>query len=323
MPVVPRHVVGAEGGFVVTAPALSVVVLSWNTKALTLACLRALFAETPRHAREVIVVDNGSHDGSADAIAAAFPQVVLLRNPDNRLYAAGNNQGVAAARGAFVCTLNSDTEVRPGALDRLVDWLLAHPDHAIAAPRLCDPDGAVQHACQRFPTLATALCFDSWWGTWWPGSWVQRRYLMRDFDHLQSRDVDQPPAACWVLRTAEWRQLGGFDETLSLFYNDVDLCRRLVRAGRRIRYVAEAEVLHHRGASTKNFAKMLVLWHKNRRRYYEKHWGWCGRLWIAVCVWLRIREEWLKIGARTRNDPGRRKAEREHLADAVKELRAS
>ena len=302
---------------------LSVVVLSWNTKDLTLACLRALFAETPAHAREVIVVDNGSADGSADAIAAAFPQVRLLRNPDNRLYAAGNNQGAALAKGEFVCTLNSDTEVRAGALDRLVDFLRAHPDYGIAAPRLSDPDGSVQHACQRFPTLGTALCFDSIWSTFWPGSRSVARYLMRDFDHVHSCDVDQPPGACWVLRTAEWRQLGGFDEVLSLFYNDVDLCLRLRRAGRRIRYVAEAEVMHHRGASTKNFARMLVLWHKNRSAYYGKHWGLLGRLWIRGCVRLRIWEEWWKIGRRNRHDPGRKKAERDHLANAVKELRAS
>jgi GT2 family glycosyltransferase len=307
----------------VTAPVLSVVVLSWNTQALTLACLRALFAERPRHAREVIVVDNGSHDGSADAIAAAFPAVRLLRNPDNRLYAAGNNQGAALANGAYVCTLNSDTEVRPGALDQLVDWLAAHADYGIAAPRLADPDGSVQHACQRFPTLATALCFDSFWGTFWPGRRVVERYLMRDFDHRTSCDVDQPPGACWVLRTAEWRQLGGFDEVLSLFYNDVDLCKRLRDAGRRIRYIAEAEVMHHRGASTRNFAKMLVLWHQNRFAYYRKHYGAFGATSVGACVRLRIWEEWWKIGRRNRHDPGRKQAERAHLAAAVRELRSS
>ncbi len=305
-----------------TTPVLSVVVLSWNTKELTLACLRALFAETPRHAREVIVVDNGSHDGSADAIAAAFAPVRLVRNADNRLYAAGNNQGAALASGEFVCTLNSDTEVREGALDRLVDWLREHADYGAAAPRLADPDGSVQRACQRFPTLGTALTFNSWWGTWWPGSRSVARYLMHDFDHTTSRDVEQPPGACCMLRTAEWRQLGGFDETLSLFYNDVDLCKRLWARGRRIRYVAEAEVMHHRGASTKNFARMLVIWHKNRSAYYRKHWGAFGSLWIRVCTRLRIWEEWWMIGRRNRRDPGRKKAERDHLANAVKELGA-
>ncbi|MFN9334578.1 MAG: glycosyltransferase family 2 protein [Planctomycetota bacterium] len=306
-----------------TAPTLSVVVLSWNTRELTLACLRALFAESPRHAREVVVVDNGSADGSADAIAAAFPQVRLLRNADNWLYAAGNNQGAAVATGAYVCTLNSDTEVRPGALDLLVDWLRDHPEYGAAAPRLVHPDGRVQRACMRFPTFGSALCFDSWWGTWWPGARAVRRYAMADFDHLSSRDGDQQPGACCVLRAGEWRELGGFDERLSLFFNDVDLCRRLWRGGRRIRYVAEAEVMHHLGASTRNFARMLVTWHRNRRVYFRKHHGALGGLWIDVCVQLRVWEEWLKIGRRNRRDPARKRAERAYLAAARKELRAS
>ena len=307
-----------DGGHAVV---LSVVVLSWNTQALTLACLRALFAETPKHAREVIVVDNGSHDGSADAIAAAFPQVRLLRNPDNKLYAQGNNQGAAMARGAFVCTLNSDTEVRPGALDQLVDWLQAHPEYGASAPRLCDPDGSVQRACMRFPTLLSALCYDSWWGTFWPGRAVVARYEMRDFDHVHDTDVDQPPGACCVLRTDEWRRLAGFDETLSLFFNDVDLCRRLAAAGRRIRYVSTALVMHHRGASTKSLARMLVLWHRNRLAYYRKHHGVLGAAWVRVCVRLRIWEEWLRIGRRNRGDAARARAEREHLRQAVRSLR--
>ena len=186
------------------APVLSVVVLSWNTRELTLACLAALFAEDPRYPREVIVVDNGSDDGSADSIALEYPLVRLIRNAENRLYSCGNNQGAFAARGEFVCTLNSDTEVRPGALDMLAEFLRNNPDHGAVAPRLVDPDGTVQHACQRFPTLMSALCFDSWWGKWWPGSWIQSRYLMRDFDHLSSRDVPQPPGAvfCKIIAKA-------------------------------------------------------------------------------------------------------------------------
>lgn len=303
-----------------TTPVLSVVVLSWNTKDLTLACLRALFAETPRHAREVIAVDNGSEDGSASAIAAAFPQVRLERNATNRLYAAGNNQGALLATGVYLCTLNSDTEVQPGALDLLVDFLEQHRDHGAVAPRLVDPDGSVQHACMRFPTLSTALCFDSWWGTFWPGSRVQARYMMRDFDHLHSRDVDQPPGACFLMRTSEWRELGGLDEQLGLFFNDVDLCKRLWARGRAIRYLAEARVLHHRGASTKNFAKMVVIWHKNRHAFYRKHFGALGAFWIRVCVRLRIWEEWWKIGRRNPHDAIRRRAERDHLQKAAAEL---
>lgn len=304
-------------------PTLSVVVLSWNTQALTLACLRALAAETPRHAREVIVVDNGSEDGSADAIAAAHPDVRLLRNADNRLYAAGNNQGAAVAAGDYVVTLNSDTEVGPGALDRLVDFLRDHPEYGAVAPRLNDPDGSVQRACMRFPTLGSALCFDSWFGSFWPGSAVVANYEMADFDHLESRDVDQPPGAVCMLRAADWRALGGFDEDLALFYNDVDLCRRVRARGQKIRYLADAQVMHHRGASTRNFAKMLVIWHRNRMAYYRKHFGALGVLWIRLCVRLRIWEEWWQIGRRNRRDPQRKRDERDFLRQSQRELWSS
>ena len=305
------------------APTMSVVVLSWNTRELTLACLAALFAETPRYSREVIVVDNGSADGSADAIAQAYPQVRVIRNAENRLYSCGNNQGAFAATGEFVCTLNSDTEVRPGALDMLVDFLRDNPDHGAVSPRLVDPDGTVQCACQRFPTLLSALCFDSWWGTWWPGSVVQRRYLMEDFDHLSSRDVPQPPGAVFCMRREEYVAMGGLDEELELFFNDVDICKRLWSAGRRVGYLAEAEVMHHRGASTKSFGKMLVIWHRNRIAYYKKHYGGWVVLWLRLCIRLRVWQEWLAIGRRNRQDPDRRKVERQHLRESLKELWAS
>src|SRR5690606_15000290 len=195
----------------------------------------------------------------------------LLRHPDNRRSAEGNTQGLPMAECEFVGTLQQATDDREGALDRLVDYLREHPEYGAVAPRLSDPDGSVQHACQRFPTLWTALCFDSWFGSFWPGKRIVARYMMRDFDHLTSRDVDQPPGACCMLRTKEWRELSGFDEQLGLFYNDVDLCLRLKQKQRKIRYLAEAEVMHHRGASTRNFTKMLVIWHKNRLAYYQKH----------------------------------------------------
>lgn len=301
-------------------PTLSVVVLSWNTRQLTLACLAALHAETPTHSREVIVVDNGSEDGSADAVAGAYPDVRVIRNEDNRLYAAGNNQGAAVASGAFVVTLNSDTEVRSGALDLLVDFLRSNPSYGAVAPRLSDPDGSVQRACMRFPTLATALCFDSWFGTFWPGRRIVARYVMEDFDHLESRDVDQPPGAVCMLRAEDWRALDGFDEDLALFYNDVDLCLRIHARGQKIRYLASAEVMHHRGASTKNFAKMLVIWHRNRLTYYRKHYGRLGGLWVRLCVRLRIWEEWWSIGRRNRRDPKRKRDERAFLRQSQREL---
>lgn len=303
-------------------PALSVVVLSWNTRELTLACLRALAADAAAGpAREVVVVDNGSHDGSADAIATAFPEVRLLRNAQNLGYAVGNNQGARAARGEWLCLLNSDTEVRPGALATLVGFLRAHPEYGAAAPRLSNPDGSVQRACMRFPGLATALCFDTLFGKFWPGSRVEARYFMRDFDHLHSRDVDQPPGACVVVRREEYLALGGLDPELFLFFNDVDFCRRLWRAGRRIRYVAEADVLHHGGASTRGHPQFVVVWHRNRLAYYRKHYGRLGGWWIRAIVRWRGLEEWFRLGRR-HADAATRQAARADLRGALREILA-
>ncbi len=280
---------------------LSVVVLSWNTKDITLACLRALRADVVRHAREVIVIDNGSRDGSADAIGPAHPEVQLVRNVDNRGYAGGHNQGAQLARGEFLCTLNSDTEVTPGALDALVDFLRQDGAYGAVSPMLLNLDGSVQRACMRFPGLWTALCYDTWFGKFWPGSWVESRYYMRDFDHQSSRDVDQPPGAVFVIRRREYLDVGGLDEHLFLFFNDVDLCRRLWKMRRKIRYLAEAKVTHHGGASTKGHGDFVVIWHRNRMAYYRKHYGPWVMPFVRAVVRLRA---WQESFAVRRQYPG-------------------
>ncbi len=300
---------------------LSVVILSWNTRDLTLACLRSLYAEQPRHSREIVVVDNASEDGSAAAIAAEFPSVVLQRNSENRGYSGGNNQAADLATGRFLCLLNSDTEVRAGALDALVDFLLEHPDHGVVAPRLVNPDGSVQRACMRFPGLCTAFVFDTFWNKFPPGSWVDAYYFMRSFDHLHSRDVAQPPGACLVVDRREYLAEGGLDEELWLFFNDVDFCRRWWKRGRRIHYLAAVEVVHHGGASTRGFRKFLVTWHRNRMAFYRKHYGSWIDFYLRLIVRMRSLEERIRIRLRQK-DPGTRRAERAHLREAVKEILA-
>ncbi len=305
---------------------LAVVILSWNTKALTLACLRSLHAEQPRYSRRIFVVDNGSGDGSADAVAAEFPQVSLLRNATNRGYAEGNNQGAKAAMSEFapeyVVLLNSDTEPHAGALDQCLDFLRSHQDYGAVAPRLINPDGSVQRACKAFPGLGTALCYDTIFGKFWPGSRVEKNYLMQPFDHLHSRDVDQPPGACFMMRMQEYLDMGGLDQDLYLFFNDVDLCKRLWQKGRKVHYLAEAQVMHHEGASTRGRQDFVVVWHRNRMSFYEKHYGAMVRPYMRLLVRLRGWEEWFRAGRRHEN-PEHRAMARRDLKTAVREILAS
>jgi len=294
---------------------VSVVVLSWNTRELLEACLRSLRAEARDVDLEVIVVDNASGDGSADLVARDFPEAVLLRNERNEGYAIGNNQGAARARAEYVLLLNSDTEVRAGAIGTLARFLDTHPGHGACAPRLERPDGTPQPSCKRFPTLLTAVFYDTVFDRWFPHNATLPRYEMRDFDHLSSRDVDQPPAAALLVRRALWERLGGFDPELWLFYNDVDFCRRLHADGHRIAYVAEARVLHHEGRSTAQFPEFGAIWHKNRLAYYRKAFGWRGTAVARLMTLVRGADE---VGRLRR--AGAPKAARAAVWRAVREV---
>jgi len=117
----------------------------------------------------------------------------------------------------------------------------------------------------------------------------------------------------------EYLAMGGLDEDLFLFFNDVDLCRRLWAKGRRIHYLAEAEVMHHQGASTKGHLQFLVTWHRNRRTYYRKHYGRPGVCWLRVVTWLRAVEESIRIAHRTKDRSARRSARRS-VWDAYREV---
>jgi len=285
---------------------LSVVVLSWNTREILRACLAALQRDVPCEQRELIVVDNGSADGSAQMVARDFPSARLLCNADNRLYAEGNNQGARAARGRYLCLLNSDTEVRPEALDRLARFLESHPEYAGVAPKLLNPDGTVQRACRRLPTLIEPLLESTSLGRIPPGSWLSQWTAMGDFDHMHSRDVYQPPGACFMLRTAEYLAMGGLDPALSLFFNDVDLCLSLRRKGRRIRYLAEAEVMHYQGYSTRTCAARHrnLLWIRNRTAYYRKNHGRLAERWLRAVlgIWALECKLRIRFGSREASD---------------------
>jgi N-acetylglucosaminyl-diphospho-decaprenol L-rhamnosyltransferase len=282
---------------------ISVVIPSWNTRDYLRACLESLRA-TPKPSTELIVVDNGSADGSADLVAELEPDATLIRNEKNEGFARGSNQGMRVATGKYVLLLNTDTEFRADALQRMHAFLEENPTYAAVAPRLIHPDGRTQRTIQEFPNLRTTLFFSTPLERWFPNSRELRRYFIRDWDQESSRDVDQPPAACLLIRKQVLDQVGLFDEELWLFYNDVDLARRLKAAGWKTRYLAEAEVVHHVGASTSKFAGFVPEWQKNRLAFYRKHHGFGAGAWIKFCTSLTFFDWiWTQRWARLRGKP--------------------
>ena len=266
---------------------LSIVIPSWNTIELTRACLASIDA-AERPETEVIVVDNASADGSADMIAAEFPHVRLQRNDRNEGFAIGCNQGMRLATGRHVLLLNADTEVRGRALMRMVEFLDQNAEYGSCAPQLVHPDGRVQTACMRFPNVLTPLFFGTPLERWFPESRELRRYFMMEWAHDTERDIDQPPAACICIRREVLDAVGLFDEELWLFFNDVDLSLRMHQAGWKTRYLVDAKVMHHEGASTSKFGSFVPEWHKNRLAYYRKHHGFLAGPWVKLCVGLSM-----------------------------------
>jgi GT2 family glycosyltransferase len=275
----------------VREPVLSVIVLSWNTKQYLSNCLKALRTTLVDVHHEVIVIDNASSDGSPQFVQTEFPEVRLQINPDNRGYAIGVNNGLALSRGAYVCLLGSDTEVQPKTLSGLIAFLEQHPDVGAAAPPLLGFDGSRQRACMRFPKLVTALFWDTPLHYWFPNGKELTRYQMKDWDHVGTRAIDQPPGTCFMVRRSVIDQVGPMDERLWLFFNDVDWCVRIRAAGHQIWYVDGPGVHHHEGGSTRHFPAFAIEWHKNRIAYYRKHHGILGTITTkTVMCYVAIRQ---------------------------------
>jgi N-acetylglucosaminyl-diphospho-decaprenol L-rhamnosyltransferase len=253
-----------------TAPraCLSIVIVSFNTAALLRACLLSLPWRSDDLALDVIVVDNGSTDGSADMVAAAFPAARLIALADNTGFAAATNRGLARARGAFLCLLNPDTVVAPGALEAVVAWLAAHPRAGVAAPRLLNPDGSPQAVGFRFPgPWQVAL-------DWFPlhprllGSRLNGRYPPPWPAPFR---IDHPLGACFIVRRAAAATVGLLDEGYFMYSEEVDWCRRLAAAGWEAWTVPAATVVHHGGASTRQQpARMFLALHRSRDRYLRR-----------------------------------------------------
>ncbi|MFO0980727.1 MAG: glycosyltransferase family 2 protein [Planctomycetota bacterium] len=279
---------------------LSIVILSWNTKDLLCACLDSIYSGPRPLPFETIVVDNGSHDGSAQAVKELFPEARVIENDRNEGYARGNNIGVRAARGEYILLLNSDTRVIGDAPEQLVAFLDDQRDYGAAGPQLLNPDGTIQRACMRFPTLTTAFFYGTLWERAFGPTRCIRRYYMEDFDHAHAKDVDQPPGACFMVPRRVFDAVGLLDESLFLFFNDVDLCVRLRANGHRIRFCADAQVVHYGGQSTRRYPLFVQEWTLNRLRYYRKHYGWRGAAMIKLVTWLRAIEEMIRIAFRHR-----------------------
>ena len=244
---------------------LSIIILTWNQRNVTTRCLDALYASYGRDEVEIIVVDNGSTDGSADYIESAYPEVRLIRNADNRGVAAGRNCGIRAATGETLLLLDNDTIPNRTAFDAMSLWLDQHPSTGIVTCRLTDADGNLQDSFKPYPGLG-----------------IKIKNLMR---RGKNELVQLPPepfcpdyviGACQMFRRSLIDRIGWLDENIFYGPEDADFCLRARRAGFDTVYLPHVGIVHDwRRATTRSPLSPLARRHIAALLYfYRKHRRW-------------------------------------------------
>jgi GT2 family glycosyltransferase len=232
-------------------PAVSVIIVNWNTRDHLQSCLESVAAYGSARAKtEVIVVDNGSSDGSAAHVRSQWPVVRLIENPENEGFTRANNRAIRVSGGEYLLLINSDARLTSGALDAMLRWMEEHPQAAVVGPRLVYGNGTWQRATAgRAPSLRTAinhhLCLDR-----------LAAGHPRFAGLFLARDVREPfcpdwvSSACMLVRRRAMEQVGLFDERLFVYMDDVDLCQRLREADWQVWYYPNAVVVHYMSQST-------------------------------------------------------------------------
>jgi GT2 family glycosyltransferase len=239
---------------------LSIIIVNWNTEELLRACLSSIRARGDRLSIEVIVVDNGSADGSCAMVQRDFPDVVLIANAQNRGFAAANNQAMAIAKGRYLLLLNSDTVVHDAVLERSVAYMDEHAEVGVMGCRVLNSDGTLQPTCSQHPSLVNLMLLTS--GLWklpWPP--IFDRYQMRRWRRTEERDVEVVSGCYMLVRAAALREVGPLDESFFFFGEETDWCRRFRNAGWKIRFAPVGEITHHGGGSSRSlsFERDLML----------------------------------------------------------------
>lgn len=270
---------------------LSIVIVSFNTREVLKNCLSTLLNESGDFTLEVFVVDNASHDGSAEIVARDFPQVRLLSARRNLGFAAANNLAFRAATGDYVILLNSDAFLCEGSLARAVHHMEREPNTALGGGRLIGEDGSWQPSARQFPGLLNDFLSLSGLAHRFRKSRFCGRADRTWADPMTDAAVDWVPGAFAIIRTSVLKELSGFDESFFLYYEEVDLCRRIKASGYDVRYWSDVVVVHLGGESSRSMhsavrsriGAQLTLWRlRSAYLYYRKHHG--RRAWAAMAL---------------------------------------
>jgi GT2 family glycosyltransferase len=235
---------------------LSIIIVSWNVKDILSDCLDSVLRSSIAFPYEIIVVDNASTDGTAGDIKKKFPVVKIIENKENLGFAFANNQGANFSSGEYLLFLNPDTILFGDTISSLVGFMDRNPDIAMCGPRILNENRTIQKSIRNFPSWPKALyrytilkylgLFKSHFEKWYN----------RGFDYDKQADIEQLIGAAMLIRKNVFEQIGRFDERFFMYYEEVDLCRRLRDDGFRVVYYPGAQLIHLGGKSARQIPAM-------------------------------------------------------------------
>ncbi len=261
---------------------ISIVIVNYNTRELLRGCLSSIQASEGGFTHEVLVVDNCSRDGSAQMVRQDFPWARVLESPQNRGYAAANNQGLRRSRGRYVLLLNPDTILPRNALKGMLAFMEAHPEAGAAGPKLVRQDGSLDLACRRsFPTPAVSFYRMVGLGKLFPHSPRFARYNLTYLSPDKVCQVDSVVGAFMMVRREAMEEVGLLDESFFLYGEDLDWAYRLKEAGWKVYYNPRVVVLHYKGeASRQNRLRARYEFYRAMYLFHQKHFAHETPFWL-------------------------------------------
>lgn len=252
---------------------VSIIIVSWNVKDDVLACLGSIQSCLEGLSPEVIVVDNGSGDGTSEAIKKQYPWVRLIENKGNVGFAKANNQGIKLSRGDYLLFLNPDTLIDLTTLENLIRLLKNYHDAGFIGPKILNPDKTHQPSVRKFPTMVSQLLILLKLHRLFPNLKTVRSYFQLDFDPSFEQTVEQIMGACFMTKRSVLNKIGLFDESFYLWFEEIDLQKRAVAAGFKNYYTPQAQIIHKKGESfnkLKALSKQRIL-NRSMIHYFSKH----------------------------------------------------
>ncbi|MEO8512391.1 MAG: glycosyltransferase family 2 protein [Ignavibacteria bacterium] len=264
---------------------ISVIIVTWNSEEELTACVNSVITASKGLDAELIIIDNNSSDNSFNIAGKInYQKLHTLRNPENLGYTKAVNQGIRLAKGKYVLLLNPDTIVDEKSVKVMYDFLEKGMGYGACAPLMKNPDGTTQYSVRNFPTYWHMFTEFSLLAYIFPKTKLFGGWKAKYMDYSKEQDIEQPMAAAFLIRRSLLADIGNMDERFSMFFNDVDLCKKIYDSGFKIRLTPSSIVTHEHGSSIKkDRARMIRVWNEDCGKYFEKHFG-SGLL----LLWLKI-----------------------------------